>query len=70
MAPSLDRVDAGERVTFRRKGRVYAIVPVKDDNIISPSLQSKIDKARAAFREGRCVKLKSHEDIDAYFKGL
>ena len=33
-------------------------------------LQKKIDAARKAFREGKCISLNSHEEIDAYFERL
>ena len=42
----------------------------KADNVITPELQAKIDQARKDLREGRCVTLHTHEDIDAYFNSL
>ncbi len=42
----------------------------KADNIITPELQAKIDQARKEYREGRCITLRTHEDIDAYFNSL
>ena len=60
----------GEEVVLSsaRAGRVR-LVP-EYDNEITPELQSKIDAARKAFREGKCISLNSHEEIDAYFESL
>ena len=33
-------------------------------------LQARIDKAREEIKSGKCVTLKSSEDIDAYFDSL
>ncbi len=52
-----------------RVGRVK-LTPLYDDNVITPELQAKIEAARKAFREGRCISLKTHEDIDKYFESL
>ena len=71
MAASFDNVDAGERVIIRRKHRLYAIVPVEDDEqTISPELQAKIEKVRREFREGKTISLRTHDDIDRYFESL
>ncbi len=39
-------------------------------NTITPALQEKLDKAREEIRNGQCVTLRSHEDIDKYFASL
>lgn len=47
MAANFDRVDAGERVLVRRRNRLYAIVPVADEDLaITPALQAKTAKAK------------------------
>lgn len=47
MAVNFDRVDAGERVLVRRRNRLYAIVPVADEDLaIIPGLQAKTAKAK------------------------
>jgi len=38
--------------------------------MITPELQARIDKAREEIKSGKCVTLKSSEDIDAYFDSL
>ena len=71
IATSFDRVDAGERVLVRRRNKVYTIVPVDDDDLtITPELQAKIDKARQELREGRTVRVCSHEELDALLESL
>ena len=72
MANSFDLVDDGEYVFINRGSkRMYAIVPVGDDDLtITPVLAAKIEKARKEYREGKTVSLKSHEDIDNYFDSL
>lgn len=33
-------------------------------------LQSKIEKARQEFRDGKTISLRSHEDVDRYFEEM
>jgi antitoxin (DNA-binding transcriptional repressor) of toxin-antitoxin stability system len=71
MAAAFNKAAEGENVMVRRGTQVFAIVPVSDDELtITPELQAKIDKARAEIKSGKCVTLKSHEDIDRYFDSL
>ena len=71
MAAAFNKAAEGENVMVRRGTQVFAIVPVSDDELtITPELQAKIDKARAEIKSGKCVTLKSHEDIDKYFDSL
>lgn len=71
MAAAFNKAAEGENVMVRRGTQVFAIVPVSDDELtITPELQEKIDKARAEIKSGKCVTLKSHEDIDRYFDSL
>jgi hypothetical protein len=37
---------------------------------ITPALAAKIEKARQEHREGKTVRLQSHEDIDRYFESM
>jgi len=70
MGKSLDRVDAGERVLFSRRGRVYAITPVYDEDCISPELALKIEQARKEFLEGKGVSCKTPKEIENYIHSL
>ncbi len=71
LAASFARVDNGERVLIRRKNRIYALVSVgREDLMITPELQARIDEAEKACREGQCVKLSTHEALDKYLESL
>jgi len=41
-----------------------------EENVITPDLQAKLDKAREEIHSGQCITLKSHDDIDNYFANL
>ncbi len=62
LAASFTKADNGEQVLIRRKNEI--------DLMITPELQARIDKAREEIKSGKCVTLKSSEDIDAYFDSL
>lgn len=71
LAASFTKADNGEQVLIRRKNEIYALVKVgREDLMITPELQARIDKAREEIKSGECVTLKSSEDIDAYFDSL
>ena len=67
MAATFERTDAGEDIFIRRGKKIYAIIPVKNDDLaISPSLQVKIDKARQEFENGEAVTFKSVSDAQKW----
>ncbi|WP_368333595.1 hypothetical protein [Phocaeicola vulgatus] len=71
LAASFTKADNGEQVLIRRKNEIYALVKVgREDLMITPELQARIDKAREEIKSGKCVTLKNSEDIDAYFDSL
>lgn len=71
MSSSLDMVDAGRSVYIRRRNKTYAVVAVEDDDLaISPALQAKIEQARQDYKAGKCVTLRSHEELDAFLDSL
>ncbi len=64
LAASFTKADNGEQVLIRRKNEIYALVKVgREDLMITPELQARIDKAREEIKSGKCVTLKSSEDI-------
>lgn len=73
MAKYLDLASAGEPVLLRRGRRVYSIKQVEkkeeeDDRVyMTPELQRRIEEAEKNCREGRCVTLSSHKEIDKFF---
>ncbi|EYA27104.1 hypothetical protein, partial [Bacteroides fragilis] len=63
LAASFTKADNGEQVLIRRKNEIYALVKVgREDLMITPELQARIDKAREEIKSGKCVTLKSSED--------
>lgn len=56
LAASFARADQGERVLIRRKNNIYALVSVgKEDLMITPEMQKRIDMARKDFQEGKTL---------------
>ena len=43
---------------------------VAAEEVITPELQAAIDEARKEFRNGKCIHLRTPEDIDRYFAEL
>ena len=71
LAASFTKADNGEQVLIRPKNEIYALVKVgREDLMITPELQARIDKAREEIKSGKCVTLNSSEDLDAYFDSL
>lgn len=71
LAASFDRAEKGEEVLIRRKKDIYALVKLgREDLMITPELQARIDKAREEIKAGNCTTLRSQEDIDSYFDSL
>lgn len=71
LAASFAKADNGEQVLIRRKNEIYALVKVgREDLMITPELQAKIDKARKACQAGECVVCNTHEELDRYLNGL
>lgn len=71
LAASFARADRGERVLIRRKNNIYALVNVgREDLMITPALQKRIEEAEAACREGRCVTCSTIEELDAHLDSL
>ena len=46
------------------------ILPAKQENIITPSLAKKIEKARKDFAEGRYTECKTKEELEAFLEAL
>lgn len=71
LAASFARADRGERVLIRRKNNIYALVNVgREDLMITPALQRRIEEAEMACREGRCVTCSTIEELDAHLDSL
>lgn len=71
MAAAFDRSKAGERVLVRRRGALYAVVPVEENpSEITPELAKKIERARKDFREGRTYSCRTREELKAFLDSL
>jgi len=71
MAALFDQAAAGKRVFIRRRKKVYALVPISDENSgITPELQKKIDKARKEYSEGKLTCVSTPEEMKAFLNAL
>ena len=71
LAASFARADRGETVLIRRKNQIYALVSVgREDLMITPELQARIDEVERACREGRCVTCRDEAEPDGYLDSL
>ena len=66
----------GEDVVISSRAGNVKLTPISRDemvmnrNEITPELAAEIEKARQECREGRCVTLSTHQDIDRYFESM
>ena len=71
LAAYFTKADNGEQILIRRKNEMYSLVKVgRGYLMITPELKARIEKGREYMKAGKCVSLKSSEDIDAYFDSL
>lgn len=71
LAASFTKAENGEQVLIRRKNEIFALVKVgREDLMITPELQAKIDRAREEIKAGKCVTLRTPQDLDEYLESL
>lgn len=71
LAASFARADKGEDVLIRRKNHIYALVSIgSEDVVITPQLQRRIDEARNAYKEGKCVSVNTKEELNSFLEAL
>jgi len=71
MAASLDRVDAGEKIVFRRRNRLYAVVRVVNDTpTLTPLLLSQMEKGRKEHKEGKTLRFNSAKEAQKWMDEL
>lgn len=71
LAASFARADSGEPVLIRRKNQIYALVSVgREDLMITPRLQARIEEVEKAAREGQCVTCSTKEELAEYLDSL
>ena len=65
LAASFTKADNGEQVLIRRKNEIYALVKVgREDLMITPELQARIDKAREEIKSGKCVDMENESEAE------
>lgn len=66
----------GEDVVISSRAGNVKLTPVSSDdmvvnrNEITPELLAEIKKARQEYREGKCITLNTHEDVERYFESM
>ena len=70
ISSSLNRIDAGERVYFRRGTKIYTVIPVSDNDELSPDLYADIEKGRKEYAAGECVECKNHVELSSFLESL
>lgn len=71
LAASFVKAENGERVLIRRKNRIFALVSIgREDLMVTPELQSRIETAEKECREGRCVTCSTREELENFLDSL
>lgn len=71
LAASFDRAEEGEHVFIRRKNRIFALVDVgKEELMITPELQKRIEEARKEYRNGNYVACRTKEELNSFLDSL
>lgn len=71
LSVSLDRVDAGESVFIRRNNKIYVILPTEESDLtVSPDLQSRINKARQEYLEGKSLVFANAHEAQQWMDSL
>lgn len=66
----------GEDVVISSRAGNVKLTPISKDDIvinrneITPELAAEIERARKELREGKCITLKTHEDVERYFDSI
>jgi Txe/YoeB family toxin of Txe-Axe toxin-antitoxin module len=67
LAASFTKADNGEQVLIRRKNEIYALVKVgREDLMITPELQARIDKSRHITAHDRIIYDIYEEVVEVY----
>ncbi|MDR2130157.1 MAG: type II toxin-antitoxin system Phd/YefM family antitoxin [Odoribacteraceae bacterium] len=69
----LDKVDEGVEILIQRgKNRAYRLVPVKEDDTLMSKEEffAKIDRSLKEIEEGKCTRIRTNEELKAFFDSL
>ena len=71
LAAYFEKADEGKPVLIRRKNKLYALTSIgKEDLMLTPELQKRIDEAREAYRAGNVLSVKSKEELHSFLDSL
>jgi len=71
LAASFDRADKGETVLIRRRNQIYTLTNIgKEDLMITPELQARIEEARKNYREGRYESCRTKEELESFLDSI
>lgn len=71
LASSFNKADKGERILIRRKKEIYALVKIgREDLMITPELQARINEVERECKEGKVLRLKTKEELGQYLDNL
>lgn len=71
LASYFEKADNGKPVIIRRKNRLYALTSIgREDLMITPELQQRINEARDAYRCGDVISVKSKQDLHSFLDSL
>lgn len=71
LASYFAKADSGESVLIRRKNQIYTLVNVgREDLIVTPELQARIDEVERAAREGKCVTCATKDELNSFLDAL
>lgn len=71
LSATFDRADNGEQILIKRKNHLYALVSIgRQDLMITPELQKRIDDARLAYKEGKCESCRTKEELESFLDSL
>lgn len=71
LAASFAKADNGEQVLIRRKNEIYALVKIgREDLMLTPEMQARIDEVENACKEGLCVTCNTKDELKSYLESL
>ncbi|MCH5246279.1 MAG: hypothetical protein J1E84_07435 [Muribaculaceae bacterium] len=71
LAASFEAADGGTPVIIRRKNKYYALTSLgREDVVISPELERRIEAARRAYMAGDVVSCKNEEELNDFLDSL
>lgn len=71
LASYFTKAENGEQVLIRRKRDIYALVKIgREDLMITPELQARINEVEQTCKEGRCATCATREELDRYLDSL